>query len=125
MHFENSPFVSQRTRVAIAIGKSFAICTLFGLVGCGPKKGSAESSGADEPAGKTPATVQEAAQVLDLSAIPLIEGAQAPDMVSITGMTGTLLVSKERQSLTLTYSDTGFLPTEVSLSAMRAELERD
>jgi hypothetical protein len=46
-------------------------------------------------------------------------------MVSITGMTGTLLVSKERQSLTLTYSDTGFLPTEVSLSAMRAELERD
>jgi hypothetical protein len=45
------------------------------------------------------------------------------DVASITGMTGTLLFSKEGQSLTLTYSDTGFLPTEVNLSAMRAELE--
>ncbi len=45
------------------------------------------------------------------------------DVASITGMAGTLMFSKEGQSLTLTYSDTGFLPTEVSLSAMRAELE--
>ena len=45
-------------------------------------------------------------------------------MASITEMTGTLSFSKEGQSLNLTYSDTGFLPTEVSLSAVRAELER-
>ena len=76
MHVENSSLVCQRTRTAI--GKGFAICALLGLLGCGPKKGSAENSGADESASKTPATVQEAAQVLDLSAIPLMEGAQAP-----------------------------------------------
>ncbi len=73
--------------------RGLAICALLGLVGCGPKKGSAEKSGADESASKTPATVQEAAQVLDLSTpatvqeaaqfldlatIPLMEGAQAP-----------------------------------------------
>ena len=46
------------------------------------------------------------------------------DVASITEHAGTLLFSKEGQSLTLTYSDTGFLPTEVSLSAFRAELER-
>ena len=46
------------------------------------------------------------------------------NVASITEHTGTLLFSKEGQSLNLTYSDTGFLPTEVSLSAFRAELER-
>jgi len=60
--------------------KIIVICALVGLVGCGPKKGSAENSGTGESAGKmqTPATVREAAQVLDLSTIPLMEGAQAP-----------------------------------------------
>jgi len=39
-------------------------------------------------------------------------------------MAGTLLLSKgEGQSVTITYSDTGFMPSEVSVSAMRAELE--
>jgi hypothetical protein len=39
-------------------------------------------------------------------------------------MAGTLSFSKEDgQSLTITYSDTGFMPTEVNLSAFRAELE--
>src|SRR6266511_1376613 len=47
------------------------------------------------------------------------------DVASIAAMAGTLLFSKEGgQSVTITYSDTGFMPTEVSLSAMRAELER-
>jgi hypothetical protein len=46
------------------------------------------------------------------------------DTASLTANAGTVLFSKEGQSLTLTYSDTGFLPTEVSLSAFRAELER-
>ena len=39
-------------------------------------------------------------------------------------MAGTLSFSKEDgRSVTITYSDTGFMPTEISLSAMRAELE--
>ena len=84
MHLENSSLVCQRARVAIR--KGFAICALLGLVGCGPKKGSAENSGADESAGKTPATVQEAARVLDLSAIPLMEGAQTPDSRQVANL---------------------------------------
>jgi hypothetical protein len=47
------------------------------------------------------------------------------DVASMAAMAGTLLFSKEGgQSLTITYSDTGFMPSEVSLSAMRAELEQ-
>jgi hypothetical protein len=46
------------------------------------------------------------------------------DVASLERMAGTLLLSKEnRQSVNITYSDTGFMPTEVSLSPMRAELE--
>ena len=44
-------------------------------------------------------------------------------VASLERMTGTLLLSKEDQSVTITYSDTGFMPSEISLSAMRAELE--
>jgi hypothetical protein len=46
------------------------------------------------------------------------------DVASMAAMAGTLLFSKEGgQSVTITYSDTGFMATEVSLAAMRAELE--
>ena len=45
------------------------------------------------------------------------------DVASLERMSGTLLFSKDDQHVTITYSDTGFMPTEVSLSAMRAELE--
>jgi hypothetical protein len=45
------------------------------------------------------------------------------DVASLERMAGTLLFSKDGQSVNITYSDTGFMPTEVSLSAMRAELE--
>jgi hypothetical protein len=46
------------------------------------------------------------------------------NVASLERMAGTLLFSKENgQSVNITYSDTGFMPTEVSLSAMRAELE--
>jgi hypothetical protein len=46
------------------------------------------------------------------------------DVASMAAMAGTLLFSKEGgQSVNITYSDTGFMPTEVSLSSMRAELE--
>ena len=44
--------------------------------------------------------------------------------VLVERMAGTFLFSKENgQSVTITYSDTGFMPTGVSLSAMPAELE--
>ena len=46
------------------------------------------------------------------------------DVASLERMAGTLLFSKEDgQSVNITYTDTGFMPTEVSVSAMRAELE--
>ncbi len=46
------------------------------------------------------------------------------NVASVTGMSGVVSVSKEGgPSATITYSDTGFLPTELSVSAMRAELE--
>lgn len=46
------------------------------------------------------------------------------NFASVTGMSGAVSFSKgDGQSVSLTYTDTGFLPTEVSLSAMRAELE--
>jgi hypothetical protein len=45
------------------------------------------------------------------------------DVASMAAMAGTLSFSKDDQHVTITYSDTGFMPTEVSLSAMRAELE--
>ena len=46
------------------------------------------------------------------------------DVASLERMAGTLLFSKgDGQSVTITYSDTGFMPSEVSVSAMRAELE--
>jgi len=46
------------------------------------------------------------------------------DVASLERMAGTLLFSKgDGQRVNITYSDTGFMPTEVSLSAMRAELE--
>ena len=44
--------------------------------------------------------------------------------VSTEKMAGTLLFSKEGGgNVNVTYSDTGFMPTEVSVSAFRAELE--
>src|SRR5213083_631129 len=47
------------------------------------------------------------------------------DVASMAAMAGTLLFSKEDgQSVTITYTDTGIMPSEISLSAMRAELER-
>ncbi len=46
------------------------------------------------------------------------------DVASVTGMSGIVSVSKEdRQSVSITYTDTGFLPTELSISGMRVELD--
>jgi hypothetical protein len=39
-------------------------------------------------------------------------------------MAGTILLSKEDgKRVNITYSDTGFMPSEVSVSAMRVEFE--
>lgn len=46
------------------------------------------------------------------------------DLASLERMAGTVLLSKENgQSVNITYSDTGFMPSEVSVSAMRVEFE--
>jgi hypothetical protein len=46
------------------------------------------------------------------------------DVASLERMAGTVLLSKENgQSVNITYSDTGFMPSEVSVSAMRVEFE--
>jgi len=46
------------------------------------------------------------------------------DVAAMEKMAGTLSLSKEGgQSVTITYSDTGFMPTEVSVSTFRGELE--
>ena len=57
------------------IGKVFLICALGCLFGCGAKKGEAEETTAAD-AIKTPATVEQAARVLDLSTFPLMDGAK-------------------------------------------------
>jgi hypothetical protein len=52
------------------------------------------------------------------------DGGWKEDVASVTGMSGVVSVSKEGgPSATITYTDTGFLPTELSVSTMRAELE--
>jgi DNA recombination-dependent growth factor C len=45
------------------------------------------------------------------------------EVASVDAMAGALSFSKDNQSLTLSYTDTGMLPSEVSLSATQAELE--
>src|ERR1017187_2553889 len=46
------------------------------------------------------------------------------DLATLNAMAGALSFSKEKQSLTISYTDTGMMPAEISLSAMGAELER-
>ena len=46
------------------------------------------------------------------------------EMASLDAMTGALSVTKESQHVTISYTDTGVLPSEVNISAMGVELER-
>src|SRR5438034_6999406 len=59
----------------IATEKVLVACALVCLFGCGSKKGSAEETTAAD-AIKTPATVEQAARLLDLSTFPLMDGAK-------------------------------------------------
>ena len=45
------------------------------------------------------------------------------DVATLEGMAGAVSLSKEKQNLTIHYIDTGFLPAEINLSVMGAELE--
>ena len=56
----------------------FVACALACFLGCGSKKGSAEDSSSAE-AIKTPATVEQAARVLDLSTFPVMDGAKSAE----------------------------------------------
>ena len=46
------------------------------------------------------------------------------DLATLQPMAGALSFSKEKQSLSISYTDTGVMPAEISLSAMGAELEQ-
>jgi hypothetical protein len=59
-------------------GKFFAVCALACFFGCGSKKGSADDTSSAD-AIKAPATVEEAAKVLDLSTFPLMDGAKSAE----------------------------------------------
>ena len=60
------------------MGKVFVVCAVVCFLGCGSKKGSAEDTTSAD-AIKTPATVEQAAKVLDLSTFPLMDGAKSTE----------------------------------------------
>ena len=62
----------------IVMKKIFAVCALACFLGCGAKKGSAEDTTSAD-AIKTPATVEQAAKILDLSTFPLMDGAKSAE----------------------------------------------
>src|ERR1051325_5468230 len=53
-------------------------CAIGFLFGCGAKNGAANDTGSDN-ATRTPATVEQAARVLDLSTFPLMDGAKSAE----------------------------------------------
>jgi hypothetical protein len=85
----------------------FVACALCCLFGCGAKKGTAEDTASTDAHG-TPATVEQAAKVLDLSTFPLMDGAKSP---------------ASRQVASLTYMATGDVKTgfEFSRKALVAQ----
>ena len=58
--------------------KALVVCALGCLFGCGAKKGAAEDTTSAD-AIKTPATVEQAARILDLSTFPLMDGARSAE----------------------------------------------
>ena len=59
------------------MAKVLAACALVCLSACGPKKAANDNTTSDGPIQK-PATVEQAAQLLDLSTFPLMDGATPP-----------------------------------------------
>ena len=60
------------------VEKVFVVCALGFLFGCGAKNQAAEDTNSAD-AIKTPATVEQAARVLDLSTFPLMDGARSSE----------------------------------------------
>jgi hypothetical protein len=58
--------------------KVFVGCALACFLGCGSKKGSADDTTSADTI-KTPATVEQAAKVLDLATFPLMDGAKSAE----------------------------------------------
>jgi hypothetical protein len=67
------------------MGKVFVACALGCLFGCGAKKGEAENTTSAE-AIKTPATVEQAAQILDLSTFPLMDSAKPLELPQVANL---------------------------------------
>ena len=59
--------------------KIFVVCAIGFLFGCGAKNGAANDTTAPEGSLKTPATVEQAAKVLDLSTFPQMDGAKSAE----------------------------------------------
>ena len=68
------------------MGKMFVVCALGGLFfGCGSKNQAAEDT-TDSDTIKTPATVEQAAKVLDLSKFPLMDGAKPLEVPQVANL---------------------------------------
>src|SRR5213078_4483467 len=68
---DNMIYLCSRTMMK----KVFAVCVIGCLFGCGSKNQAADDTTSAD-AIKTPATVEQAARVLDLSTFPLMDGAK-------------------------------------------------
>lgn len=109
------------------MAKVLAACALVCLSGCGAKKGATDSTASDGPIQK-PATVEQAAQILDLSTIPLMDGAKSERSRHLANLTyaapGNVKAGFEFHRKTLTAQGWKELPnssvTEQSASAMFA-----
>src|SRR5215472_19069639 len=60
------------------VKKVFVVCAIACLFGCGAKNRAGDDTSSDG-AIKTPATVEQAAKVLDLSTFPLMDGAKSAE----------------------------------------------
>ncbi len=65
--------------------KVFVACALGCLFGCGAKKRAADDTTSAD-AIKTPATVEQAARILDLSTFPLMDGAKPPGRATMANL---------------------------------------
>jgi hypothetical protein len=75
MDFERLARPETHPRFPSVIGRVFALCAVVCLSGCGPKKAGLDN--ASEGPIQKPATVEQAAQILDLSTFPLMDGAKS------------------------------------------------
>ena len=107
------------------IEKIFVACAVVCLFGCGGKRGSAENTESSD-AIKAPATVEQAAHVLDLSTFPLPDGAKPPGSRQVANLsylaTGNVKTAFEFNRKTLIAQGWKELPnssvTDQSASAM-------